>query len=46
VNPLGRVLTAVDFSEPARAAFDHALGLSGTHDAELTAVRRLRKELS
>ena len=35
---LDRVLTAVDFSEPARAAFDHALALSRLHDAELTVV--------
>lgn len=38
MNPLARVLTAVDFSEPARAAFDHALVLSRTHHAELTVV--------
>ena len=38
MNPLIRVLTAVDFSEPARAAFDHALVLSRTHNAELTVV--------
>jgi nucleotide-binding universal stress UspA family protein len=38
VNPLTRVLTAVDFSEPARAAFEHALVLSRTHNAELTVV--------
>ena len=38
VNPLTRILTAVDFSEPARAAFDHALVLSRTHNAELTVV--------
>jgi nucleotide-binding universal stress UspA family protein len=38
VNPRTRVLTAVDFSEPARAAFDHALVLSRTHNAELSVV--------
>jgi len=38
VTRLHRVLTAVDFSEPARAAFDHALALSRLHDAELTVV--------
>jgi nucleotide-binding universal stress UspA family protein len=32
------VLAAVDFSEPARAAFDHALSLSRLHDAELIVV--------
>ena len=38
MNKLQRILTAVDFSEPARAAFDHALALSRLHDAELTVV--------
>lgn len=38
MNRLTRVLTAIDFSAPARAAFDHALVLSRTHDAELTVV--------
>jgi nucleotide-binding universal stress UspA family protein len=38
VNKLRRVLTAVDYSEPARAAFDHALALSRLHDAELMVV--------
>jgi nucleotide-binding universal stress UspA family protein len=38
VSKLHRVLTGVDFSEPARAAFDHALALSRRHDAELTVV--------
>jgi nucleotide-binding universal stress UspA family protein len=46
VNPLSRVLTAVDFSEPARAAFDHALGLSRTHNAELTVVHAVPGDLS
>jgi nucleotide-binding universal stress UspA family protein len=32
------VLAAVDFSEPARRAFDHALALSRLHDAELLVV--------
>ncbi len=36
---LERILTAVDFSEPARAAFDHALALARTHDAELLVVQ-------
>jgi nucleotide-binding universal stress UspA family protein len=38
VTKLHRVLTAVDFSAPARAAFDHALALSRLHDAELLVV--------
>jgi nucleotide-binding universal stress UspA family protein len=38
VSKLHRVLAAVDFSEPARAAFDHALALSRMHDAELLVV--------
>ena len=35
---LQRVLVAVDFSDLARAAFDHALALSRMHDAELLVV--------
>jgi len=46
VNPLTRVLTAVDFSEPARAAFDHALVLSRTHNAELTVVHAVPRDRS
>lgn len=38
MTKLHRVMTAVDFSEPARAAFDHAVALSCLHDAELTVV--------
>ena len=38
MTKLHRVLTAVDFSEPARAAFDYALALSRWHDAELMVV--------
>jgi nucleotide-binding universal stress UspA family protein len=38
VSRLRRVLAAVDFSEPARAAFDHALALSRGHGAELMVV--------
>ena len=38
MSKLRRVLAAVDFSEPARAAFDHALSLSRLHDAELIVV--------
>lgn len=35
---LHRVLAAIDFSEPARVAFDHALALSRQHGAQLTVV--------
>jgi hypothetical protein len=42
VKPLTRVLPAVDFSEPAWAAFDHALVLSRTHNAELTVVHAVQ----
>ena len=38
MSKLHRVLTAVDYSEPARAAFDHALAVSRVHDAELVVV--------
>lgn len=38
MTKLHRVIAAVDFSEPARAAFDHALSLSRLHDAELLVV--------
>lgn len=38
MTKLRRILAAVDFSEPARAAFDHALVLSRLHDAELAVV--------
>ena len=38
MTKLHRVLAAVDFSESARAAFDHALALSRSHDAELLIV--------
>jgi nucleotide-binding universal stress UspA family protein len=44
VDRLTRILTAVDFSEPARAAFDHALGLSRRHQAELTVVHAVPKD--
>ena len=44
MNRLSRVLSAVDFSETARAAFDHALILSRTHNAELTVVHAIPKE--
>ena len=38
MNQITRVLTAVDFSASARAAFEHALALSRRRDAELTVV--------
>ena len=38
MNQVARVLTAVDFSEPARVALEHALALSRRRDAELTVV--------
>lgn len=38
MSRLHRVLAAVDYSAPARAAFDHALALSRAHGAELTVV--------
>ena len=38
MTPLSRILTAVDFSEPARASFNYALALSRTHQAELSVV--------
>lgn len=38
MSKLHRILVAVDFSTPARAAFDRALALSRKHDAELLVV--------
>jgi nucleotide-binding universal stress UspA family protein len=38
VTKLHRVLAAVDFSAPARTAFDRALAVSRLHDAELLVV--------
>lgn len=38
MKKLHRVLVGVDFSDPARAAFEHALALSRANDAELTVV--------
>lgn len=35
---ISRVLAAIDFSAPARAAFDHALAISRRHGAELVVV--------
>jgi nucleotide-binding universal stress UspA family protein len=39
VNHLSRILAAVDFSKPARDAFDYALALSQLHGAELIAIQ-------
>ena len=41
MNQVTRVLAAVDFSEPARAAFEHALALSRRRGAELTVVHAI-----
>jgi hypothetical protein len=38
VTKPSRILCAVDFSEPAQAAFRHALALSLARDAELAVV--------
>jgi universal stress protein A len=38
VSKLHRILVAVDFSAPARAAFDRAVALSRKHDAKLLVV--------
>ena len=46
MNQLRRVMTAVDFSEPARSAFDYALGLSRAHAAELTVVHAVPTDRS
>lgn len=39
VRPISRVLAAVDFSKPARGAFEYALALSQRHGAELVVVQ-------
>src|SRR4051812_37717341 len=39
VHHLSRVLAAVDFSKPARDAFDYALAVSRHHGAELIAIQ-------
>ena len=36
---LSRVLAAVDFSTPARSAFDYALALAKRHGAKLAVVQ-------
>lgn len=39
LNHISRVLAAIDFSKPARSAFDYALALSQRHRAELVVVQ-------
>src|SRR3954471_15782011 len=39
MKQISRVLVAVDFSKPARGAFDYALALSTQHGAELIAIQ-------
>ncbi len=39
MKPFSRVLAAVDFSKPARRAFEYALALSRQHAAELVVVQ-------
>jgi nucleotide-binding universal stress UspA family protein len=46
VKQLSRILAAVDFSEPAQAAFDQALALAQAHDAELTVVHAVPPDQS
>lgn len=41
---LSRVLAAVDFSSPARSAFDYALALATRHGAELVVVQAVPPE--
>ena len=43
---LSRVLVAVDFSKPARGAFEYALALSKGHGAELVAVHAVSLDQS
>lgn len=45
MKKLDRIMAAVDFSAPARAAFDRALALSGAHDAELLVVLAVPSDL-
>ena len=46
MKQLSRILAAVDFSEPARAAFDQALALARAHGAELTVVHAVPADQS
>ena len=39
MKQFSRVLAAVDFSKPARGAFEYALALSKQHGAELAVVQ-------
>lgn len=44
MSKVKKVLAAVDFSAPARAAFDRALAVSRLHDAELAVVHAVPSE--
>jgi nucleotide-binding universal stress UspA family protein len=44
VSQLSRILAAIDFSEPARGAFRHALELSRPRNAQLTVVHAIPRE--
>ena len=44
MNQVFRILCAVDFSEPAQAAFQQALALSRARNAELTVVHAVPKD--
>jgi nucleotide-binding universal stress UspA family protein len=44
MNPLSRVLAAVDFSKPAHRAFEYALALSKHHRAELVVLHAVRPD--
>jgi nucleotide-binding universal stress UspA family protein len=46
VNQMSRILCAVDFSDPAQAAFQQALALCRARDAELTVVHAAPKDYS
>jgi nucleotide-binding universal stress UspA family protein len=44
VKHLSRVLAAVDFSSPARSAFEYALALAKRHSAELVVIQAVPRE--
>jgi nucleotide-binding universal stress UspA family protein len=44
MNRVSRILVAVDFSKPARAAFEQAVALARTHSAVLTVVHAVPVE--
>ena len=46
VQQISRVLAAVDFSKPARGAFEYALALSQRHAAELVVVQAVPLNLA